>query len=377
MELVHIVYLITRMDAVGGAQIHVRDLALGMRKAGHQVSLLCGSPGPLSAALEDAGIRVRIVPSLRRAIAPWHDLVTLKELVGILRQLNPTLLAVHSSKAGWLGRLSGRLLHLPTVYTVHGWVFSGELTRPHTWLYLGLEKFLSPWTQALITVSAQDYNLAAKYGLCRSDRVWMIHNGLSDVDGSLRASPAVSPPHLIMVARFQQPKHHAQLVKSLASLASLPWSMEFVGDGALRPRIEALVQQLGLEQRVAFSGTCWNVAERLARAQICLLISQREGLPLSVIEGMRAGLPIVASDVGGVKELVMDGDNGFLIPPSDDGSILCRRLRELLEDPQLRRRMGVAGRHSYERDCSFAQMFAQTEAVYETLASATRRRGGR
>lgn len=365
------------MDTVGGAQIHVRDLALGMREAGHEVSLLTGSSGPLSAALEAAGIRVRIIPTLKRAIAPWHDLVTLRELVGILGQLKPTLLAVHSSKAGWLGRLAGRRLQLPTVYTVHGWVFSGELARPHTWLYLGLEKLISPWTQALITVSAQDRSLAEKFGLGRRDRVWMIHNGLPDIDGNLRAKPAGSPPHLIMVARFQPPKDHAQLLKSLAALTHLPWSLELVGDGPLRPRTEALVQQLGLEQRVTFSGTCWDVAERLARAQIGLLISQREGLPLSIIEGMRAGLPMVASDVGGIKELVMDGDTGFLIPPADDGSILRRRLQALLEDPQLRQRMGGAGRRSYEQGCSFAQMLEQTQAVYETLVLAAAQREGR
>lgn len=367
MVPVHIAYLITRMDTVGGAQIHVRDLALGMLKAGHEVSLLSGSSGPLSTALEAAGIRVRIIPSLKRAIAPWQDLTTLRELVGILRQLKPTLLAVHSSKAGWLGRLAGRRLRLPTVYTVHGWVFSGELVRLHPWLYLGLEKLISPWTQALITVSTQDRSLAERYGLGRSERTWMIHNGLPDVDNILRAKPAESPPHLIMVARFQRPKHHVPLLKSLAALTHLPWSMEFVGDGPLRPQIETLVHQLGLEQRVAFSGTCWNVAERLARAQIGLLISQREGLPLSIIEGMRAGLPIVASDVGGIKELVVDGGTGFLIPPSDDGNLLRHRLQALLEEPQLRQRMGDAGRLGYEQGFSFKQMLELTQAVYEKL----------
>ncbi|HET9589153.1 MAG TPA: glycosyltransferase, partial [Anaerolineales bacterium] len=133
-----------------------------------------------------------------------------------------------------------------------------------------------------------------------------------------------------------------------------------------RGQLEELTQRLGLTPRVTFPGFCRDVPERLAKAQAFLLVSKWEGFPRSILEAMRAGLPVVASDVGGVKESVVDGTTGFVIPPGDTAR-LRDRLNELITCPELRIRMGEAGRRSYEEKFTFDRLVERTTTVYESV----------
>jgi len=162
---------------------------------------------------------------------------------------------------------------------------------------------------------------------------------------------------------LRESQHHFG-VDTLARNKDVHWTLELVGDGPLRREIEQLTAQLGLLDRVQFTGTRRDVPERLAKAQILALISRWEGFPLTVIEGMRAGLPTIGSDVGGVREAVEDGQNGFLVP-REDPEELSRKVRILLTDAQLRRRMGQEGRRRYESMFTFEKMYERTLEVYK------------
>jgi glycosyltransferase involved in cell wall biosynthesis len=181
----------------------------------------------------------------------------------------------------------------------------------------------------------------------------------------LRAHPETSPVRIVSVARFEAPKDHATLLRALAQLPDLDWELELVGDGPLEPACRALAAALGIAGRVRFPGYTPVVAEALGRAQIFALSSRSEALPRSVLEAMRAGLPVVATQVGGVPELVDNGVNGMLVPRGDTGA-LTAALAGLIPDAARRLQLGTAARLSYEGRFRLEYMIEKTAALYET-----------
>ncbi len=146
-----------------------------------------------------------------------------------------------------------------------------------------------------------------------------------------------------MVARFQEPKDHIGLFRALAALKTRDWSLELIGGGPLLAKMRTLAADLGLEQQLIFSGECTDVEVRLAKAQIFILLSRREGFPRSILEAMRAGLPVIASNVGGICEALTHGGNGYLLPAEGDTESLLQFLLPLLDSPALREKMGGSG----------------------------------
>jgi glycosyltransferase involved in cell wall biosynthesis len=169
-----------------------------------------------------------------------------------------------------------------------------------------------------------------------------------------------------MVARLSHWKDQPALLHALADLKDLEWQLELIGNGPLREQLEAVTESLGLTSRVTFLGYRRDVPERIAEAQLFLLISKWEGFPRSILEAMRAGLPVVASDVGGVQESVVDGITGFVVPRGDTERLRAC-LRQLITSPELRVRMGEAGRTRYEEKFTFNRLVERTTTVYESV----------
>jgi glycosyltransferase involved in cell wall biosynthesis len=365
LGLLKIAYVITRSDHVGGAQVHVRDLAASMLRKGHEPIVLAGGSGPYTDALHAAGVKTFTVKHLVAAIRPHKDAVALAELWMILRQLRPDLISTHSSKAGVLGRLAARALRIPVVFTAHGWSFTPGIPSRQAMLYRGMERLVAPLASRIITVSEFDRELALDSHLAPPERVVTVHNGMPDISPALRADPGRSPVRLVMTARFESQKDHSTLLQALAGLDGA-WQLDLIGDGPLLPQIQSLADELGLKDRVRFWGQRMDVEQLLAAAQVALLITNWEGFPRSILEAMRAGLPVVASRVGGIAESVQDGETGFLV---DRGDIegLRRRLIEILNDAGLRARMGRSGRERYECQFRLEHTMEKTMAVYQDL----------
>jgi glycosyltransferase involved in cell wall biosynthesis len=195
----------------------------------------------------------------------------------------------------------------------------------------------------------------------------VIPNGVPDVPPALRADPRREPPRLTMVARFEPQKDHAGLLRALARLSRLPWTADLVGDGPGQAEARSLARALGLQDRVTFLGARTDVPELLADAQLAVLTTRWESLPLAVLEAMRAGLPVLASEVGGVGEAVTHGRNGLLVAPGDDVGLVAA-LRALLTDAELRARLGEAGRRRYLGAFTHARMLDQVETLYRRTA---------
>lgn len=366
MTPLRIAFVITRSDAIGGAQIHVRDLAGSLVDEGHAVRVWVGGDGPFVAALRDRGIDVTPLRHLVAPVRPLSDVRAVIELRRALAGFGPHLVTLHSSKAGTLGRLAARGLRVPVVYTAHGWPFVEAVPALPRTLYRIVERVTAPLADRLVTVSEHDRALALRVGVGTRDQLVAVHNGVHDVAPELRAQPGEGPARLVVVARLDEPKDPFTLLHALGRLRSRPWTLEWIGDGPRRAPAEQLAAALGLADRCGFVGTRTDVAERLARASVLVLPTDREGLPLCVLEGMRAGLPVVASAVGGIPEAVLPGRTGLLVPPGR-ADALARALAALVDDPSTRARMGAEGRRRYDACFSFARQRAATLDVYRAL----------
>jgi glycosyltransferase involved in cell wall biosynthesis len=368
-----IVYLITKASPIGGAQVHVRDLAAAVADQGHTPTVITSGSGTFIDDLRTLGIPVIVLAHLTTPIRPLEDLRALREVHAALAGLRPDLIAAHSSKAGILARLAARRLGVPVVFTVHGWAFTPGVPPLEAALYRRVERLVGPLASRIITVSEYDRRLGLDARIAPSDRLVTVHNGMPDVTPALRAEPARSPVRLVMVARYGPQKDHPTLLHALASLRQHAWELDLIGDGPAMGVTEALACELGLNGRVHFLGQRNDVDQRLATSQMALLVTNWEGFPLSILEAMRAGLPVVASDVGGVAESVRDGENGYLVPRGDVAQ-LRDRIERLLISPELRVRLGASGRARFQRDFTLDVSVARTLGVYrETLADARRR----
>jgi glycosyltransferase involved in cell wall biosynthesis len=332
---------IITLAEVGGAQSHVAALLPALTKE-FDVVVAAHGPGPLHEAARAAGARFVALRHVRRALHPWHDACGLLEIVALVRRLQPDIVHAHSSKAGILGRLGAALGRAPVrIFTAHGWAFAAN-TGWAARLYLWADRFAASLTSVVICVSERERTEGLRARTCRSDRSVVIYNAV-DVHAAPQTALTGAPPQVISVGRFKAPKDPLTLVGALGQLEPGTFRATVVGDGPDGPQVAAAVHQAGLESAVDLVGERLDVPALLARADVFVLASLSEGFPMSLLEAMAAGLPVVASAVGGVSEAVIDGETGLLVAPNDPDA-MARALRTLLSEPDLRRRLGEAGR---------------------------------
>jgi glycosyltransferase involved in cell wall biosynthesis len=228
------------------------------------------------------------------------------------------------------------------------------------------ERAAARWTRVIVCVCEYERQLALAKRLARDEQLYVVHNGVRDVALELRATPAAAPVRIISVARLEAPKDHATLVDALARLGGLDWRLDLVGDGPLEASIRARCQAAGIADRVNFLGYCEEPAALLARAQVFVLSSRSEAFPRSVLEAMRAGLAVVASDVGGIGEAMDNGRNGILVPRGDPEA-LSKALGGLIKDADRRRRLGTAARLDFEARFRLDAMVERTAGIYEAV----------
>jgi glycosyltransferase involved in cell wall biosynthesis len=355
-----ILYIITRAEA-GGAQVHVLELLKAVRHLA-DVALATGEEGFLTDRAREIGIPVYLIDDLAVPICWRKDAKAVWQIKRLLIQLRPDLVHLHSSKAGILGRLAARITGVPSVFTAHGWAFTDGASLTRKLVGVPSEWLSSRFGNRIITVSRNDFEMAQKFRIGDAERMTAIHNGMPD--GNCRAKPGIScVPKLIMVARFGQQKDQSLLLNALAGVEE-DCRLQLVGDGPLLDAAMRLSRALGMDKRVEFLGLRGDGEKLLSEAQVFVLASNYEGFPISIVEAMRAGLPVVASDVGGVRESVQDGHNGFLIPRGDM-RMLRDKLQVLISDSNLREMMGAASRRRYEAEFTAERMVAKTLDEYD------------
>lgn len=362
----HVAFVITRADAIGGATVHVRDLAAALIESGHQATVLVSGMGAVTDQLRTAKIPFVVLKHLRRAVNPMRDVLAVREMLNELRRIQPDLVSAHTAKAGCVARLACIGMDVPVLYTPHGWSITDRISRMQGLIYRQVERLTAPLTSVIVNVCEQERELAIRHGVGLPTHHRVIYNGMPDIAPLLRADPMLEPCKIVMVARFERPKDHATLIHALAQLQHLAWDLELAGDGPGEAGARGLVESLGMSGRVRFLGAVKSAAPVLAEGQLFVLSSRSEGFPRSILEAMRAGLPVIASEVGGVSEAVLHGNNGYVVKAQSVEQMRAA-LESLIQDPFLRAAYGAAGRSAYEEKFLFSRMLDETFSLYEQL----------
>jgi glycosyltransferase involved in cell wall biosynthesis len=360
-----IVVVITKGE-LGGAQTHVAELCSALRHRCEFLVLIGGAASsPLADALTSMQVRVESVPGLSNAVSASSLLASVRQIAAHARAWGADVIHVHSAVAAAVGRLAGWHAAIPVVYTVHGFAFKPQVPLLRRFCAFAGERVLAPLSSHVICVSAAERELALKLGMAQR-HISVISNGVSDT--ALRARPAEVPATLVMVARMAAPKRHDLLLQALQVLQArgmAPPPTVLAGGGPLLAAWREAAAAAGLGC-VNFAGDVADVDARLANSQVFVLLSDHEGLPISVIEAMRAGLPIIASDLPGIRAQIEPGIE-WLLTTHDPGDI-ANAIERMVSDPHLRARMGAAARRRYEAEFSAARMAEKVEQVYERSA---------
>lgn len=383
MGRIKVAHVITRLD-FGGAQQNTLHTVAHLDQERFEPLLVAGPGGDLESDLaavteKNPSLKIVILPSLVRRIAPARDLLAFLQLVNLFWVERPEIVHTHSSKAGVLGRLAAFVAGVPRiVHTYHGFGFNDFQHPLVQRAYLLAEK-ISGWvSDELIFVSRANRLVAERRGLGSPSRHAVIRSGvkLSDFPAQVadRAKKKASlgfglhKPLVATIGNFKPQKNPGDFIAMAQRVsAELPDAeYVFVGDGPLRTRLEYQVIASGLSQRVSLPGWRKDAAEILAVADVFVLNSLWEGLPRALVEAMRTGLPCVCYPTDGVLDLLEDGVNGFVVPVGNV-SALAGRVLELLRDPALRRRLGEKARASIGEEFDIDGMVRSQETLYERL----------
>ncbi|WP_199032274.1 glycosyltransferase [Ralstonia sp. ASV6] len=360
-----VAYVITESE-IGGAQTHVRDLYAGLRNRVDGI-LVAGGNGPLFAQMEALGAQTIHIDELNNSLSFLHLVRTVWRVAAALRGNPPDLIHAHSAKGGAVARMVGAVLHIPVVYTVHGFGFKTAAPWKQRWAARLAECTLAPLTTQMICVSDAEAQMAETLPIRRA-RVHMIRNGIADT--AQRSEPASAVTQVVMTARYAAPKRHDVLIQA-AGDGAIPANarVTLVGDGPQRGSLERLAAAANAAT-TCFAGNIDNVADVLAASQLFVLFSDHEGLPISILEAMRAGLPILASDLPGIREQIVHGESGWLVDHRDATAVNAA-LRMLCGDAGRRQALGAAARKRYEALFGIAAMVEQTYTVYQRALQAS------
>jgi len=389
----HIGHVITRL-IIGGAQENTVFTVEGLVRKGHETDLITGPTEGPEGSLEDgvrrAGIGIIRIGSLIRRVDPFCDLHALIRLVLLFRRKRYDVIHTHSAKGGILGRIAARIASPSSVvvHTVHGLSFHEYQPPLATRFYIAVERFVLPFTDHFICVGEVMRERCLAVGLGRKDRYTVIYSGFplrpyresAARRSVMRSSLGIRPEEQVvgMIGRLFPLKGQDYLLSAFAEVArDIPSArLLLVGDGVLRRELEELAQRKGVAERVSFTGLVPpdRVPDCVAAMDILAHTSLREGLPKAVAQGFAGGKPVVAFDVDGARELVKDGETGFLIPARDT-ALLAVRLAFLLKNPAIAGTMGRNGQQRVEKLFAVETMVEDIERLYIALlpCTATRR----
>jgi len=383
---IKVLRVIARLN-VGGPALHVAYLTAGLADRGYDTMLVAGTVGSgeesMAFVAERRGVRVETLEDLHREIAPLRDLRTILRLSRLIRRERPMILHTHTAKAGAVGRiaalLAGDARPPVIVHTFHGHVLRGYFNPVLTAAFRVLERMLARVTTTLVAVSPEVRDDLVALRVAPASKFVVVRLGIeldervSTDDEKRRATRRLLgiPPDAFVVGwvgRMTAVKRTEDVARTLQALVDRGADayLCLVGDGPDRVGFERRVHELGIARRCLFVGYQEDVARFYDAIDVLLLTSVNEGTPVSVIEALAAGRPVVATRVGGVSDIVRDGVDGFLADVGDV-ELLGARLAELARDPALRARMGSAGRARVIERYAVARLVDDVDRLYRSL----------
>ena len=382
MKRIKVLRIITRQN-IGGPAFQTILLTSHLDHNRFESILVKGSEGKDEGDMDELAkskkIELIYVKELSREISLRKDLIAFWKLYRIIRREKPDIVHTHTAKAGTLGRFAARLAGVPiVVHTFHGNIFEGYFSSLKSKLFLNIERLLASLSSKVIAISHSQKQALLKYKICNPGRISCIPLGLElepflnseKKKGIFRKELNLDEgiPLIGIVARLVPIKGHIYFLEA-AKLVSQDFpSARFivVGDGELRKKLMDLVTDLGIKDKVIFCGFRKNLADIYADLDIVVLSSLNEGLPVSIIEALTAKKAVVATEVGGVRDLVEHGVTGILVPKQDSKN-LAQGILYLLKNPQECLKFGENGRKKVYPAFNYTRLVSDIEELYEDL----------
>ncbi len=391
-----IVRIIARLNIGGPARNAVllaqgfsRPLTLTLSPKGRgdfdwETVLVCGevseNEGDMMYLAREKGIEPVVVSELGRELSFWNDWKAFWKIYRIICRERPDIIHTHTAKAGALGRMGGVLYNFSSwlmahgsrekcylVHTFHGHVLHSYFGKIKTWFFIWIEKFLTLFTDRIIAVSeVLKKELVEKYRITPEGKISVVELGF-ELD-ELFKLPLRENNGIVkigIIGRLAPIKNHRMLFRVLKKLTaySLQLTAVVIGDGELRQELERYKEELKLGDIVEFKGWVKDLAEIYRNLDIVVLTSLNEGTPVSIIEAMAAARSVVATDVGGVADIMQDGKSGYLVALGDEKGF-AKRLADLIRYPEKREMFGIYGRESVKERFSKERLIRDMNRVY-------------
>ncbi|KPK97336.1 MAG: hypothetical protein AMJ95_09485 [Omnitrophica WOR_2 bacterium SM23_72] len=383
MRKINILYVITKLE-LGGAQKQLWNLICSLSKERYNIFLFTAREGLL---MDDffslEGLTLRKSVNLQRRINPFKDFLSCLEIYHYIKKNDIDIVHTHSSKAGIVGRLAARAAGVKwIIHTVHGWSFNDFQSVLRQVFFIWLERWIACFTDRLVVVSEYDRAKGLSHRIGKCEQYRRISYGINQSDFLTKDNEARNRLGLKdadlavgMVACFKPQKSPQDFIRLASVMTKKLTHLKFVlvGDGQLRSGVEKLIRKCDLSEFVILTGWRKDVREILAALDVLVLTSLWEGLPVCVLEAMAAQKPVVATDTGGIAEIVREGQTGYLVKPHDITQ-MAERLYFLLEDERLRRDMGASAQQSLGEDFTVSNMSKNTECLYEELIGTNTRK---
>jgi glycosyltransferase involved in cell wall biosynthesis len=374
-----ICHVITKPE-LGGAQLSTLNILANLPKDKYDVSLITSPKGMLSSDFRNLkGVSTIFCPFLIRPINSIFDILGLIHIYLIYRCRAHKIVHTHSSKAGLIGRWAARIARVPViVHTVHGWSFNDYQPLILKWLYILLERLTARFTTKIICVSNRDIGMGLRYKIAPKDKFVLIKYGIPleefrkpPVNNSQKRKELGinnSGPIVGMISCLKPQKAPMDYIKAAINIYNDMPGVNFllVGDGVLKEKCIKLLSRTPLNGRFVFSGWRRDIPEILDILDVVVLTSKWEGMPISIIEALSKGCPVVITNVGGAEELVKDGISGYLTKPGSYEEVAMKVLK-ILKDRNTFIKMSEAASLSIDESFDIKNMVNSIDTFYGTL----------
>jgi len=373
---------------IGGPALNTILLSAHLNKEKYETLLVGGrlqsdekSMAPLA---EEKGVTVEMIHEMGRSLHWADDVKALLRMIGLIRKFKPHIVHTHTAKAGAIGRVAAFLCRVPIrVHTFHGHTFHGYFSRRVTQLVILVERILARLSQRIVVISQrQKEDICEVYKVAPAHKTTVVPLGF-ELDkvctgerGNFRRSLGLDEKATLVaiLARLVPIKNHELLLRGIGHWQSLCPTVTaqqvrflLIGDGDQRPRLEALCSELGIDQLVLFTGWRREVADIYADINLNVLVSKNEGTPVTLIEGLANGIPLLSTDVGGIRDFA-DEHCGTILPADVSAEELGKQLARMLPYGKAPERLAESVRLRIKKQFGVERLVADMESLYGSLS---------
>ncbi|MEK9177641.1 MAG: glycosyltransferase family 4 protein [Patescibacteria group bacterium] len=377
-----ILYIITKSNW-GGAQKNVFELARMMKEKSHAVSVALGGAGILQKRLEDEGIKTYSILSLERDISAKRDAISFKEIYSLIKREKPDILHLHSPKAAGIGALAGRLRKVKSIIvTVHGWSFNEDRPMGQKIIIAFFSWLTMIFAHKTILLSRREYEQALHFPgikekvalipLGIKPPIFMSIDGARQTIGKLIGMNLAEMSKKVVIGTITELNPNKGLLYLINAIKQVSEDHSdaicvIIGGGEDSAALDFIIKKDGLANVIYLAGYIENAAEYLKAFNIFASSSLKEGLPYAILEAGCASLPVVATTVGGVPEIIEDMQSGVLVQPKNSRE-LAHALSFMIEHPTMRKQYGTSLREAVIQKFSLEKMVEKIESLYKTTA---------